>query len=433
MNDALMIFEYLVLVYYLKNHRKNMMTLTFILLFLLSGQTWGNKINIKSIDTISEAGQKTVDYFLVNSVNGDPVHFLIVTEKSNRTYFEFYTEESEDSPRITVNDQGFSRLRSFSHCGKIYIFMTKLFIIDTDIFQIDSLDLQRDDYINMSLSFVNNDTILIASTFDYIDIYSFPEFIPLSSILRDETIQFDMPLIVDSLIIYRNRVNEIAIFNYKNSVVRALVNTGEEGAYLFGIRVGSFSDNISWYRTSKVQRQMLLYITCFSGTILSVDPTTGSILNQVHRFQGTGNNAGLISSFELYDVSGDGIPDIIGSSVDKNIYCIDGKSLQVIWQTDSGHENQIPMSYYDLNDDYIPEIFFVNDAMTFQIISGKDGQIVCRQRLSSNLYQTGTSLADITGNGHLNLIVKLSKSKIGIYRVDPVHTIKDSVIWLSLF
>jgi hypothetical protein len=164
-----------------------------------------------------------------------------------------------------------------------------------------------------------------------------------------------------------------------------------------------------------------------------VDPVSGKIINQNYRFRGINNNAGLISSFELFDVSCDSVPDIIGASVDKNIYCINGLSLDVIWQADTRYENQIPLSYHDINGDSIPDIFGINDAMILTILSGYDGQILYQRSLANRIFQTGVSLADVTGDGILNLIVKLDRYNIQIYRTEQVRVEKNKLIWLSLF
>lgn len=230
---------------------------------------------------------------------------------------------------------------------------------------------------------------------------------------------------------YRNRINELTIYDLNKSKILSQFDSGIQPAYLLGIKIGSFSDNISWFRVSLINNRVLIYFTCFSGSIYCVDPVTGQIINQVYRFGGKENNAGLISSFELIDVSGDGVPDIIGASVDKKNYCINGFSLEVIWQTDTGYENQIPLSYFDINGDSIPDVFGVNDAMILTILSGTDGEMLYQKSLANRNFQTGVSLGDVTGNGILDLIAKLDRYRIQIYQADQVRVQKNKLIWSS--
>jgi len=400
-------------------------------ILFLSLKIFGQEITITPTISITDKGNSAIDYLLVGSDLNFPPQMIIVSNKPNGTQFCCYNIHDEENPRFTIPQSGFSRLKTFSHHSYLYIFIKKLYIINFQTFNMDSIKLNREDYTSLSIHFQKDDTLLVANSVNHIDVYSFPKFNLINSIEREEEIQFDLPLITNQLLVYRNRINELTIYDLNKLKILSLFDSGEQPAYFFGIKIGSFSDNISWYRTSLINNRVLIYFTCFSGNINCVDPVTGKIINQVYRFRGKENNAGLISSFELLDVSCDGVPDIIGASVDKNIYCINGRSLDVIWQSDTGYENQIPLSYFDINGDSIPEVFGVNDAMILTILSGNDGKMLYQRSLANRIFQTGVSLADVTGNGILDLIAKLNRYNIQIYRADHIQVKNNNIVWLS--
>jgi outer membrane protein assembly factor BamB len=402
--------------------------LTILFLFL---KIFGQEIKIMPVVTIADEEKRAIDYLLVGSDPKFSPQIIIAFTKAHGTQFSCYNLNDEGSPGFTIPQSGFSRLNTFSHRSFLYIFMKKLYIINTKTFNMDSIELNREDYYSISIHVYSDDTVMVASSIKHIDIYSFPQINLRNSVGREEAIQFDLPLIANKQLVFRNRINELTIYDMDHMQILSRFDSGEQPAYLLGVKIGSFSDNISWYRSALINDRNLIYFTCFSGSIYCVDPVNGKIINQIYRFRGKENNAGLISSFELFDVSGDGVPDLIGASVDKNIYCIDGRSLDVIWQTDTGYENQIPLSYYDITGDSIPEVFGVNDAMVLTILSGNDGQILCQMSLANRIFQTGVSLVDLTGNGILNLIVKLDRCMIQIYQTDKIRVNNNNLIWLS--
>ena len=374
-----------------------------------------------------------IKYHLVEASCGQPPHLLIIEPYGRGSRICFYTEQDTDYPRIILPAVEFSRLRSFNMDQQLFVFMKKMYKLDIRNFEVDSTELAEDDYSTLSVCNYNREIAVIANSMKKIHIYSYPDFVLLNKVERDEAVQFDLPIIMNDLLLFKNRKNELCAYDLMESKLLNSFNTGKQPAYFLGIKIGSFDDTISWYRSWVSNDSTRIYFTTFSGSIFCVDPVRGRIIIENRRFRGNSANAGLISSFELYLVSGDRIPDLIGASVDKNIYCIDGRTLNLIWQRFTGHENQIPLSFYDINGDKIPEVFGVNDAMTLTIIDGKDGEVLLTESLASSLYQTGISLADLDGNGILNLILNLNRHQVQIYQLDQFSVPKNKLFWLSPF
>ncbi len=262
-------------------------------------------------------------------------------------------------------------------------------------------------------------------------VYSLADFSLKYCVERDEERQFDLPVIIEHLLLFQSRSNELAIYDLGNSKIIQRFNTGEKPAYFLGIKIGSFNDIISWYRAYSLNKEVYIYFTTFSGGVYSVNARSGEVIQHKPHFRGNENNAGLISSFDILDANFDQIPDLIGASVDRNIYCIDGKTLDLLWYCDTGYENQIPLSLFDIDKDGVPEVFGVNDAMTITILSGKDGKVLLQQRLSQNMFQTGVSLVDLNGNGLLDILIRSDRRTIQVFQCDSIQVNDGKITWLS--
>jgi hypothetical protein len=238
-----------------------------------------------------------------------------------------------------------------------------------------------------------------------------------------------MPVLLDDLLIYQNKANELKLTNINSTDQDTSFSAQAQPAYFLGFKMGQFNDVISAYRVAQCGSTWLLYYTTFSGSVGCIDVLRRKLIFNADRFRGTENNAGLIAFFELFDVNLDDTPDIIGTSVDNHVYALDGSDLSLIWHTDTGDENQMPASFFDITGDAIPEIFCVNDAMNLFIISGSDGQVILNKSLSHIRYQTGICLTDYNGDGQLNLICNLNANTIKIYHLAPMKIERNSILW----
>ena len=407
------------------------MMLIVLIVFVLFIDNRGQELTLSPVFSVSDKNSNSVDYMLADSDSLHPPYFISISNMTDGTYYKLFGDNQNNIHRFFIPEKGFSRIRTFVIRDDLYTFQERLYKINIKTFHTDSIELLRNDYESLSLFLTSEETLLVASSFKFIHIYSISSFDLIYSIEREEERQLDLPGIVDNFLIFQNRSNELAVYDLNELKIITRFNSGVQSAYFLGIKIGSFNDIISWYRTASINGTIYLYFTTYSGAIFCVNPATGEVINQIFRFRGKTNNAGLISSFEIFDVNRDGMPDIIGASVDNNIYCVDGKSLEVLWYCDTGHENQIPLSFYDIDGNGIPEVFGVNDAMILTILSGEDGRILLRKRLGKKIFQTGVSLVDLDGNGFLDLVVNLDHATIQIYQCEQIKVDKNKLIWLS--
>jgi len=284
---------------------------------------------------------------------------------------------------------------------KLFYFLNKLFILDVNDLQLDSVDLKNNDYTTLQIS----GDLLIMNTYKNIDIYSINTFKLLNTIKRKETIPWDLPKLQQDLITFKYLQNELQIFDYKRNKQIKRFNTGEKEVSLLGVKIGSMKDAITDY---KIYNNFLYFVT-LGGSIYKYDFGLKKNLISRKYFMGDENNAGLINNFWFTDANLDGIEDFVGAAVDNNIYCINGKDLSTLWQYNTGNENQDPIYLYDINADSIPEVFGVNyyDQKLF-IIDGKTGKLLYDKILNDEgkWYPTSVFVDDRDNDGNIEIVCK---------------------------
>lgn len=174
-------------------------------------------------------------------------------------------------------------------------------------------------------------------------------------------------------------------------------------------------------------------VNCGLGSIYKFDLLTGKMIQKLDNFRGTGSNAGVMNYIDLLDMNNDGTPDIIGGSVDHNIYCLNGKNLSLIWKFDTDNEIQLPLTFYDINNDNVPEVFCVNDYdNNLYILDGRTGKQLVKRSVKDNnnkkLNQTSVILADYDGNGLLDILLRVNPQTIQLFEMADVKVPKNSIV-----
>ena len=230
--------------------------------------------------------------------------------------------------------------------------------------------------------------------------------------------------------VYTKKENIIAIYDLINNNEIWSYDFGTQDFYFLGIKVGSGNDFITDFNINENR----LFLFTVMGSIFEFNLETGKVLLKKEKFKGDDNNAGLIPNFDLVDMNNDGVKDIVGGSVDYNVYCINGKDLSIIWEFDTDNEIQLPLSFYDINGDKIPEVFTVNDYdNNLFILDGKTGKLLVKKGIKDKDYkkliQTSVTMADFDGNGLLDLIVDINPSTIQVYEMSDVRVPANSIIY----
>ena len=401
-----------------------------LIVFLLSlaVESEGGWAGLTPDGVIQADSSGIIDYTAINP-DGQKTLFLLATSSGKSTKIDIYNDHNSICQTVSLNGNGFSRLRCFNFHNNIYIYLDELYCLVPDQAVAQKIPLSGKNYRYLQLICGSTDTLLLASSRELIHLYSIPDFKLTHEIKRTDYLQFDIPLIYGQNLIYRDRVNELKIYDLEYRKNINIFNTGQQSAYFLGIKIGDFDDRISWYHL----QGKYLYFTTFSGAIYKVDPILGSVINHTPRFMGLANNAGLITCFNMSDIDRDGVPDLIGPSVDQNIYCLSGKDFAPLWIYDTGFEIQMPLSLFDLTNDHIPDIIGVTDAMKLCILDGRDGNLLFEHHLSGQQFQTSAGILDVDYDNIPELVVKRNWATIEIFEFDSLSVNKGEIIWLPLF
>jgi hypothetical protein len=373
---------------------------------------------------------KRIEYMLMrNNYNGGPL-FLTVTSGKIQSKISVYDHNFQLINEVVLRGTDFSRLRCFSLDGILYMFMNGLYVMNPRTCTLDTIRLDSNDYHSLRYCVMNDDTLIIASDPEKIHLYSFPGYRLYREIRRTGVRQLDIPQPVEDLIVYQKQSNELGIYSLSENRMLSSFFNDDKPAYFLVIKIGSFNDIVSWYRLIRGPDGLKLYYSTFSGSIFICDPLSPDTLIYKTRFRGDGNNAGLLTTFELNDMNRDGETDLIGTSVDHNIYCLSGKDLVPLWIYSTGGENQMPLSLCDINGDTIPEIFSVNDNMDLTVLNGLSGEAIFCDKLYLSGFQSSVGLTDLDSNGILEIVINLGPNEIRIYELNGACVRNKEIIWI---
>ncbi len=386
-----------------------------IILFLITLISFENPVSLKSTISSNDLNIYTSPYVIKNTQNRQ-YYMLAFFYDDNYGYFKVFKTNNEEIYSKTINRRTMNRFLCFFYNDYFYFFSDKLFRLNISGLQLDSVTLLRNDYIAVNILNLDNRTILYAKTDDKIDLYDMTDYKIINS-LKSKYGKPDIIKAFDNLLIFRCSENELTAYDLIGKKIKWKLNTGKSEAKLWGIKLGTFDNFITSYQVINNNPESFVYITTVIGDLYKLEALSGKVLIKRERFRGDDNNSGLITDLQYADINGDGIEDLICPSVDYNIYCINGKDLSILWQYDTGFENQTPIKLSDINNDGIPEVFNVNDKMTLSILSGIDGKCLLSYTIDEEKNQTCPLVGYFYGDEHLNVIVKANNYEIRVYEL----------------
>lgn len=154
----------------------------------------------------------------------------------------------------------------------------------------------------------------------------------------------------------------------------------------------------------------------------------------------------------LGDVTGDGVPEIIGTSMFGDVYCVDGRSGQMLWTYEDEHSFDLAIyicpALVDVNCDGVPDIISVTPQGNVICLEGRNGRKLWSYRAAApivfsptafDLDRDGTpeiAVSDLEGNLYVlsssgKPLVKV-KSEVPFYGAAAMGLVDDiPVILLS--
>jgi hypothetical protein len=370
-------------------------------------QSSSNSFVIAATITFNHLGKNTHDNI-----------FKLLT-LDGKNIFEFRPEKSQ---YLSLNSVYGSDVYS-SNCRDI------IYRLNISTKSIDSIKLSRNGILYiMRRRYSNQDVLVTTGSSGYV-ICEVPSLKILQTVRSTESLSgTGKPPISGSTMYCLMKKDELVAYSLTSSKTLWNVRPTPKAAKWLGITVGTFDDDFMSYGLSK--DNSTIYATTMFGCVYKINAATGAIIKFVERFRGDANNAGLITDFSLSDVNGDGVEDLIGSAVDYNIYAISGKDLSVIWAYNTGYENQAGVSLYDITGDSVADVFSINDQMKFSVINGKTGAKILEHQIQPEKSQAKVILADINGNGLLDIFISGGSKAIRAYEMPSVKVPVGGIFWI---
>lgn len=233
---------------------------------------------------------------------------------------------------------------------------------------------------------------------------------------RKVSIKYPIHRIVDEKILFQSDENLLVCYSLNIDKVLWEMDFGSTSFYYLGIKLGEGKDRISRFYETKRKNEIIVITS--GGNLYKIDSNTGAILMQKKEIGGKDNNAGMIGYLRFYDFNKDGVDDIIGGSVDFNIYGIDGKTFNILWKTNTGNEIQLPLTLYDVNKDGTPEVITITDYDANVIILDiKSGEIKFKNTVKQQKKncQSVVTISDFFGVGKEYFLVRTKNNKLSFY------------------
>jgi len=403
-----------------------MKIISFLFLILLfNGSTINNIVEKNAVHTDSWIW----GYYIMKNPD-DGKNYLLLTCQSGKAYKMILYDSN---CKKIFEEENLQDYHVFQYGSKVYFIEDDLCELNLSDYKVNRLNIKNDNYKRMEITEYKNNTIVILSNVYGTEVYNLKDSKLMFNIKRELKVKYTSVKYYKGKIIYNFKRNGIAVYSLSENRELWRYDTGEQGVYFLGIKLGSAPDGISDFKGYDDSGEKLVLNTAFGG-LYKFDLQTGKILLRKDRFAGKGNNAGMIGSFAFVDMNGDGIKDIVAGSVDHNVYCINGKDFSTMWEYDTGNEIQLPVSLYDINGDKIPEVFCVNDYdNNLFIFDGKTGKPIIEESVKDNNYksliQTSVILADFSGNGLLDLIVMRNMKEMQVYEMSSVKVPPDSILY----
>ena len=207
------------------------MMLIVLIVFVLFIDNRGQELTLSPVFSVSDKNSNSVDYMLADSDSLHPPYFISISNMTDGTYYKLFGDNQNNIHRFFIPEKGFSRIRTFVIRDDLYTFQERLYKINIKTFHTDSIELLRNDYESLSLFLTSEETLLVASSFKFIHIYSISSFDLIYSIEREEERQLDLPGIVDNFLIFQNRSNELAVYDLNELKIITRFNSGVQSAY----------------------------------------------------------------------------------------------------------------------------------------------------------------------------------------------------------
>jgi outer membrane protein assembly factor BamB len=284
----------------------------------------------------------------------------------------------------------------------------------------------------LTLQVSEKQTYLLADYVTETTIYEFETLHPVVTIKREDSKGRNWVKLLDGIILYQENSSTLEAMDLRSQTVLWQYQLPEREVKFAGIRLGKLRDGFTDFELVHEAGELRVVAAATGGILVKLEARSGNAILLRKEFKGDANNAGLIPHFTLVDMNGDGLLDVVGGSVDGNIYCISGKDFSVLWEFDSGEECQMPCAFADINKDGIPDVFQANDRKRLVILNGKSGSLLFDHQLVENSRrgrQTLLWLAVLNEKGTIDILAEGEQSVLKILEIQETREKPFQILW----
>lgn len=164
-----------------------------------------------------------------------------------------------------------------------------------------------------------------------------------------------------------------------------------------------------------------------TGEILIFN-TIGKILRKADIGGSPLGNVGFIDKISTGDLNADSYPDIIASSIDHNVYAVDGKTMKLLWKYKTGDEVYSSPALGDMNNDRYLDVVVISRDSYVYCIDGKDGKLIWKYGLPEPRQPDSAMLADVNSDGFVDVIVGSRYGTLTVLTTDS-RCEKGTILW----
>ena len=130
----------------------------------------------------------------------------------------------------------------------------------------------------------------------------------------------------------------------------------------------------------------------------------------------TNKPASFFASPVAADLNGDGVADIVATTLDGKVVVLDGKTGDEIWVTALSVSIKASPALYDFNGDKAADIVLLDETGGLHILDGNRGRPLLKTQITgADGFVSSPLLADVTGDGLLDVVTASSNGQIAVY------------------
>ncbi len=169
-----------------------------------------------------------------------------------------------------------------------------------------------------------------------------------------------------------------------------------------------------------------------SYEVVDVNPATAPFMRPGSGTMASLNSTDSLNSVDTYDINGDGILDVVTSSIYGNVYAVDGVTKGVIWQFDNPVNSQIVFPYRptgEIVEDNGSTYYLVYANDTIYNLDITTGSLLASRTFSFAILVT--DLDDVDGDGFMDAVAISEGGRMTVFKASDLTILLDEIVYTA--